>query len=87
MKSAEEAASEGNTLVLKLNATCRRERDRVVNDKVYSKDFVWLPGGSEMPDETSCRCAFYASFALDLPPFDFFCLFPQSPFYPSCAIS
>lgn len=22
---------------------------------VYSRDLQWLPGGSELPDETSCR--------------------------------
>lgn len=54
-KSAEEAASESNTVVFKLDVHCRQEKDRVINDKVYTKDLQWLPKGSEMPEETSCR--------------------------------
>jgi hypothetical protein len=35
---------------------CRRQGDRVEGDKVLSSALEWLPHGSEMPEETSCRC-------------------------------
>jgi hypothetical protein len=35
----------------------RRQGDVVIQDKVFSSDLTWLPHGSEMPDETSCRFA------------------------------
>lgn len=57
-KAAEEAPSEKNTVVFKMDITCRRDKtNRMVNDKVMSSDLHWLPMGSEMPDETSCRFA------------------------------
>lgn len=56
-KSAEEASSEKNTVVFKLDITCKRVGDKVVNDKVLSSALQWLPQGSELPDETSCRFA------------------------------
>lgn len=55
-KAKEDAPSEQNTIVLKLKVECRRlPNGAMENDKVYSRDLVWLPEGSEMPDETSCR--------------------------------
>lgn len=39
------------------SSLCRRQGDVVVQDKVFSSDLTWLPHGSEMPDETSCRFA------------------------------
>eukprot|EP00877_Chromochloris_zofingiensis_P010207 jgi/Chrzof1/543/Cz01g19190.t1 len=57
-KSSDEAPSEKNTIVLKLDVTCTRAPDgTLVNDKVYSSQLLWLQGGSELPDETSCRFA------------------------------
>ncbi|GFR47339.1 hypothetical protein Agub_g9033 [Astrephomene gubernaculifera] len=57
-KLAEEAPSEKNTLVFKLDITCRRKPDgSLENDKVLSEHLVWLPGGSQLPDETTCRFA------------------------------
>ncbi|KAL4433723.1 hypothetical protein ABPG75_000164 [Micractinium tetrahymenae] len=57
-KAKEDAPSEQNTIVLKLKVECRRlPSGAMENDKVYSRDLVWLPEGSEMPDETSCRFA------------------------------
>uniref|UniRef100_A0A7S1T811 DNA-directed RNA polymerases I and III subunit RPAC1 n=1 Tax=Tetraselmis chuii TaxID=63592 RepID=A0A7S1T811_9CHLO len=56
-KSAEEAPSEKNTVVLRLDVQCRREDGRVVNSEVYSSALEWLPAGSEFPEETSCRFA------------------------------
>lgn len=57
-KAKEDAPSEQNTIVLKLKVECRRlSNGAMENDKVYSKDLLWLPEGSEMPDETSCRFA------------------------------
>lgn len=53
-------AHERNTVVLKLDASCRRDaRDggRVVGERVTAADLRWLPGGSQMPDETGCRFA------------------------------
>jgi DNA-directed RNA polymerase I and III subunit RPAC1 len=55
-----EAAHERNTVVLKLDAACRRDaRDggRVVGERVTAAELRWLPGGSQLPDETGCRFA------------------------------
>ncbi|GLC33310.1 hypothetical protein PLESTB_000347500 [Pleodorina starrii] len=58
LKVAEEAPSEKNTVVFKLDITCRRKADGSMdNDKVTSGMLEWLPGGSELPDETACRFA------------------------------
>eukprot|EP00199_Chlamydomonas_sp_CCMP681_P001831 CAMPEP_0119110596 /NCGR_PEP_ID=MMETSP1180-20130426/30693_1 /TAXON_ID=3052 ORGANISM="Chlamydomonas cf sp, Strain CCMP681" /NCGR_SAMPLE_ID=MMETSP1180 /ASSEMBLY_ACC=CAM_ASM_000741 /LENGTH=358 /DNA_ID=CAMNT_0007097031 /DNA_START=1 /DNA_END=1077 /DNA_ORIENTATION=- len=57
MKTAEEAPSEKNTLVFKMEVTCRRRGAEVENGSVLSSSIQWLPGGSEMPDETGCRFA------------------------------
>ncbi|PSC68794.1 DNA-directed RNA polymerases I and III subunit RPAC1 [Micractinium conductrix] len=57
-KSKEESPSEHNTIVLKLKVECRRlPNGSMENECVYSRDLQWLPLGSEMPDETSCRFA------------------------------
>ncbi|GIL92055.1 hypothetical protein Vretimale_14969 [Volvox reticuliferus] len=57
-KMAEEAPSEKNTVVFKLDVTAKRHRDgSIENEKVLSSDLVWLPGGSELPEETTCRFA------------------------------
>lgn len=57
-KTAEEAPSEKNTLVFKLDVACRRLPDgSLENDKVLSSALQWLPGGSELPEETTCRFA------------------------------
>ncbi|PRW20693.1 DNA-directed RNA polymerases I and III subunit RPAC1 [Chlorella sorokiniana] len=57
-KSKEDAPSEQNTIVLKLKVECRRlPNGALENDKVYFSALQWLPEGSEMPDETSCRFA------------------------------
>ncbi|KAG2450268.1 hypothetical protein HYH02_004779 [Chlamydomonas schloesseri] len=57
-KLAEEAPSEKNTVVFKLDVTCRRKPDgSLENDKVLTSQLEWLPGGSELPDETTCRFA------------------------------
>lgn len=48
-----DAATERNTIVLKLKVECRRLADGTLeNDKVYSRQFQWLPEGSEIPEET-----------------------------------
>jgi DNA-directed RNA polymerase I and III subunit RPAC1 len=55
-----DAAHERNTVVLKLDVSCRRDaRDggRVVGERVTAADLRWLPGGSQLPDETGCRFA------------------------------
>lgn len=57
MKTPEEGANEKNTVVFKLKVACKREGGAMVNDKVLSGSLHWLPDGSEMPDETSCRFA------------------------------
>ncbi|MEW5303452.1 MAG: hypothetical protein WDW38_001777 [Sanguina aurantia] len=57
IKTSEEAPSEKNTLVFKLDVTCSRQGDRVINSKVTSDQLIWLPKGSEMPEETSSRFA------------------------------
>ncbi|GBF95019.1 DNA-directed RNA polymerase I and III subunit [Raphidocelis subcapitata] len=55
-KGAEDAASERNTVVLRLRVACRRESDgAVVNDVVKSGAFEWLHHGSDLPEETKCR--------------------------------
>uniref|UniRef100_A0A383VU15 DNA-directed RNA polymerases I and III subunit RPAC1 n=2 Tax=Tetradesmus obliquus TaxID=3088 RepID=A0A383VU15_TETOB len=55
-RSGEDAAGESNSVVFKLAVRCSRAADgSMVNDKVYSRDLVWLPSGSELPDETGCR--------------------------------
>ncbi|KAG2441163.1 hypothetical protein HXX76_004015 [Chlamydomonas incerta] len=57
-KLAEEAPSEKNTVVFRLDVTCRRKPDgSLENDKVLTSQLEWLPGGSELPDETTCRFA------------------------------
>ncbi|KAI7838406.1 hypothetical protein COHA_007810 [Chlorella ohadii] len=57
-KAKEDTPSEQNTIVLKLKVECRRlPSGALENDKVYSSALQWLPEGSEMPDETSCRFA------------------------------
>ncbi|KXZ47870.1 hypothetical protein GPECTOR_32g483 [Gonium pectorale] len=57
-KVAEEAPSEKNTVVFKLDVTCKRKPDgSLENDKVLSSQLVWLPAGSELPEETTCRFA------------------------------
>eukprot|EP00798_Chlamydomonas_sp_ICE-L_P008646 gene8646-34096_t len=56
-KNTEEAPNEKNTVVFKLDVTCRRENGVIINEKVMSSQLKWLPHGSEMPDETSCRFA------------------------------
>lgn len=59
-RQAGDAAHEKNTVVLKLDVSCRRDaRDggRVVGERVTAADLRWLPGGSQLPDETGCRFA------------------------------
>jgi DNA-directed RNA polymerase I and III subunit RPAC1 len=48
-----DGASESNTLVLRLACKCTRgpEEGSKVDDRVLSEHLVWLPGGSELPDE------------------------------------
>lgn len=50
-----DSANEKNTVVLRLVAECRRENGVVIGDKVLSGQLEWLPGGSELPEETACR--------------------------------
>jgi DNA-directed RNA polymerases I and III subunit RPAC1 len=56
-RSSEEAASEKNTVIFKLDITCKRSGDKVLNEKVMSGDFIWLPNGSEIPEESGARFA------------------------------
>lgn len=56
-RSSEEAASEKNTVIFKLDITCKRSGDKMLNEKVLSGDFQWLPNGSEIPDDTGARFA------------------------------
>lgn len=56
-RSSEEAASEKNTVIFKLDVTCKRSGDKMLNEKVLSGDFQWLPNGSEIPDDTGARFA------------------------------
>lgn len=52
-KAADTPATADNTIVLKLKVECRRFPDGTIeNEKVYSGQLEWLPGGTEMPDET-----------------------------------
>lgn len=52
-KAVDEAATERNTIVMKLNVECRKLPDGTIeNEKVYSSQLVWLPEGTEMPEET-----------------------------------
>jgi len=52
--------NEKNTIVFKLHVKCQKERDAsgnivpdsILHEKVYSKDLVWLPNGSELEDES-----------------------------------
>lgn len=55
-KNVEDPTNETNTVVFKMDITCRREQDgTLVNDKVLSQHLVWVPHGSELPEETGCR--------------------------------
>jgi len=56
-KTVEEAASEKNCLVFKLDVACKRSGDQVSNARVTSGQLQWLPAGSEIPDETGTRFA------------------------------
>ena len=52
--------NEKNTIVFKLHVKCQKERDAsgnilpdsILHEKVYSRDLVWLPKGSELEDES-----------------------------------
>ena len=52
--------NEKNTIVFKMHVKCQKERDSngnivpdsILHEKVYSKDLVWLPNGSELEDES-----------------------------------
>lgn len=44
-----------NTIVFSLKVVCFKEGSTIVNKNVYSKDMVWLPNGSEMPEETNVK--------------------------------
>lgn len=55
-KSKEENATQTNTIVLKLKVECRRLPDgSLENDKIYAKDLMWLPEGSEIWQETGAK--------------------------------
>lgn len=52
-KGASDPANEKNTIVLKLDVTCKRLPDgSMENDKVYTSQLRWLSAGSEIPDDT-----------------------------------
>ncbi|GAX75632.1 hypothetical protein CEUSTIGMA_g3076.t1 [Chlamydomonas eustigma] len=53
----EETANEKNTIIFKLDVTCKRSGDKIINDRVTSGHLQWLPSGSEMPDETGGKFA------------------------------
>ena len=58
-KETEELLTEKNTIVFKMKVKCEKERDSsgvavpdsILHEKVYSKDLVWLPAGSELNKE------------------------------------
>ncbi|KAL4514328.1 hypothetical protein Ndes2437A_g01045 [Nannochloris sp. 'desiccata'] len=53
-KATDETATERNTIVMKLKVECKKLPDGTIeNEKVYSSQLVWLPNGSEMPEETA----------------------------------
>lgn len=53
-KGHDDEANEKNTIILKLDVTCRRLPDGTMeNDKVYSSQLEWLSAGSEIPDDTN----------------------------------
>lgn len=53
-KGDDDEANEKNTIVLKLNVTCRRLPDgSMENEKVYSSQLEWLSTGSEIPNDTN----------------------------------
>ncbi|KAK9824049.1 hypothetical protein WJX72_007346 [[Myrmecia] bisecta] len=56
-KTNECSPNERNTVVLKLKVDCKRQGEEIINEKVYSGQLQWLPEGSEMPEETTCRFA------------------------------
>lgn len=48
-----ETATPQNTIVMKMKIECRRLADGTIeNANVYSSDLEWLPGGTELPEET-----------------------------------
>lgn len=54
-KAADQPATERNTIVMKLHVECKKsggEHGGEQNETVHSGQLVWLPKGSEMPEET-----------------------------------
>lgn len=54
-RGPKEKANEKNTIVFRLVATFEKTRNPTENKKIFSDALVWLPNGSEIPEETGCR--------------------------------
>lgn len=53
-KGVDDDPNEKNTVILKLDVTCRRLPDGTMeNEKVYSGQLEWLSAGSELPNDTN----------------------------------
>lgn len=66
-RGREDAPTERNTVVFKLNVAARRLPNGLIdNEKVYSSALTWLPNGSEMPEETGAH--FNVSQEISMPP-------------------
>jgi DNA-directed RNA polymerase I and III subunit RPAC1 len=46
--------NEYNSIVFRINVFCEKIEGKIDNKNVFSSSLVWLPHGSEMPEETSC---------------------------------
>ncbi|KAK9810934.1 hypothetical protein WJX73_009740 [Symbiochloris irregularis] len=55
--AAADVGTENNCIIFKLKADCKKRvpSGTIVNDSVFSRQLVWLPKGSEIPDETKCK--------------------------------
>jgi len=56
-----DTVNEGNTVILKMNVRCHKERNadgtfgEVINRSVYSKSLEWCENGSELPEENGAK--------------------------------
>jgi DNA-directed RNA polymerase I and III subunit RPAC1 len=65
-KGQYDESNEKNTIVMKLNVTCRRLPDgSLENEKVYSSQLEWLSAGSELPEDTKTMFESDQSLLLD----------------------
>jgi DNA-directed RNA polymerase I and III subunit RPAC1 len=53
-QSNNESPNEKNTIVFRLEISCKKIRDSIIGQNVSSGSLEWLPEGSSIPEETNC---------------------------------